>query len=117
MSDLDDFKKKKAYVSAIKSKRKWKHLAEQLDNPELEQEEEENGKTVLFNIQYLIFNILFFIENFIDTIKEGRSIYNKNLRNRYDEFGTEFTAFNMREELEEGNIDDTGYYVYHKNED
>lgn len=30
---------------------------------------------------------------------------------KYDEFGTEFTGFNMREEMEEGDIDNDGHYI------
>jgi len=44
--------------------------------------------------------------------KEEKKNFSKKLRNKYDEFGTEFTAFNMREELDEGNFDESGYFVY-----
>jgi len=30
---------------------------------------------------------------------------------KYDEFGNKFTAFNMREEMEEGDIDNQGYFL------
>jgi hypothetical protein len=89
-----NFEKNNEKIEQIKSKRKWKQIAKQLNKPELEEEEEEE-------------------EKFLDNIKIGNEKYTKKLLYKFDEFGTEFTPFNMNEELEEGNIDDTGYYVHH----
>ena len=80
-------------IENIKSKRKWKHIASKLNKPDLENEEEEE-------------------QIFLENLKVGKEKYNSRLQYRYDEFGTEFTPFHMREEMEEGNIDDSGYFVY-----
>lgn len=40
------------------------------------------------------------------------------LKRKFDEFGTEFTAFNMKEEMNEGHFDDSGHYIFkHKGEE
>lgn len=85
-------------IHKLKEKRKWKKIAHDLNDKELEQEDEEE-------------------ENFIKNIKKGSNKFEKKLTNKYDEFGTEFTPFNMTEEMEEGDIDNQGHFVHRKNKD
>ena len=94
----NNFDLKGKNIEDIKSKRKWKQIANKLNKTELEQEEEDE-------------------EKFLENIKVGKEKFAAKLQYRYDEFGTEFTPFHMREEMEEGNIDDTGYFVYKRNRD
>jgi hypothetical protein len=65
------------------------------------------------NFPYFYFNT----EKFISNVKEGANLYQRNLKHKYDEFGIEFTAFNMNEEMEEGNIDESGHYVFSNKKD
>jgi len=44
--------------------------------------------------------------------------YDKKLKRKFDEFGTEFTAFNMKDEMHEGQFDESGYYTFkHRGEE
>ncbi len=94
----------KQRIENIKSKRKWKAVNKQLDNIDDHEEEEEEEEEIEDSKFYKKFS------------KQQNKNDNK-LRSRFDEFGTEFTAFNMREEEEEGKFDETGYFVFNKKQE
>jgi len=45
-------------------------------------------------------------------LKKGSNKFGTRLKKQFDEFGTKYTAFNMREEMIEGQFDDSGYYTF-----
>jgi hypothetical protein len=100
----------KRKIENIKSKRRWKAVNKQLDQldekeeeqeeEEQEEEEEEIGDS-----------------KFYKKFSKQQKKYEHKLRSRFDEFGTEFTPFNMREEQADGKFDDTGYFVFNKKEE
>jgi hypothetical protein len=89
----------KEQINKVKRKRKWENVQEKI-NVKLDLKNEHKTD-----------------ENFIEDTKERRNVYEKKLNSKYDEFGNEFTAFNMREELEEGEFDKEGFFVGKKGEE
>jgi len=91
-------------IKHIKEKKKLATLVAKLQHSGLENELEEEG----------IVHSIIFLDDFIESIKSGTSKFVTNLKTRYDEIGTEFTPFNMSEEMDEGKFDETGHYLFHK---
>lgn len=91
----------------LKEKRQWKRIAEELHDPELEKEVDDESKIIKNKLK----------DTLSSNIVKGISKFEKRLNYKYDEGGTKFTAFNMKEELEEGNLDETGHYLFNKRSD
>jgi hypothetical protein len=84
-------------IEKIKLQRKMKQISNKLNQKDLEDVDNVSED-----------------ENFVNKIKSGENKFTSKTWYKYDEFGTEFTAFNMDEELEEGNIDDEGHFIRNK---
>lgn len=56
-------------------------------------------------------------EKFLEKVKSRTSKIESKKRRKMDEFGTEFTPFNIEDELEEGNIDESGFYIQKRKEE
>lgn len=87
-------------IENLKSKRRWKAVNNQINKSELDEEEDEIDD-----------------EKFYKKFTKHQNKIVNRLQSRYDEFGTEFTPFNMREEEEDGRFDETGYFVFNKKDD